>query len=169
MLSGFFLGEAMRRTDREVTDIGIIKDVLDHCQAVTYGLYDGKEPYSVPMSFGYEMTEDGKMRFYSHCAHEGRRLSILRNGHDRAAVSAFCDGKLYLDPVVVCRSGFSYRSFMGSGRLRIVEDAQEKAHGLKVVFKHYSGIEENFTEEMTEAVEVLCMELESFSCKICVK
>ena len=66
MLSGFFLGEAMRRTDREVTDIGIIKDVLDHCQAVTYGLYDGKEPYSVQMSFGYEMTEDVKMRFYSH-------------------------------------------------------------------------------------------------------
>ena len=69
---------AMRRKDRQITDLHAIRTILDGEDVLHLGLCDGNIPYVVPMSYGYEMTDDGRLTLHLHCAGEGRKLELAR-------------------------------------------------------------------------------------------
>ena len=62
----------MRRFESQIHDRKIITAILDQIQIVTVGINDGDYPYVVPLSFGYEATEE-KLLVYVHCAREGHK------------------------------------------------------------------------------------------------
>ena len=62
----------MRRADRQVTDVRALREIMQHCDAVTLA-FAGDTPYAVPVSFGFE-EEDGRFALYIHCAMEGEKL-----------------------------------------------------------------------------------------------
>ena len=66
----------MRRKDRHVTDETKIRDIISRCNCCRLGMWDGKEVYIVPLSFGYEYRDD-KHIFYFHSAKVGRKIDIL--------------------------------------------------------------------------------------------
>ena len=43
----------MRRKDREVTDRGMIHEIIDRCMCCRIGFNDEGQVYIVPLSFGY--------------------------------------------------------------------------------------------------------------------
>ena len=49
----------MRRQDRAVDDPTIIKAFLHRCKMVTLAIHDEPFPYIVPLSYGYEVNNDG--------------------------------------------------------------------------------------------------------------
>ena len=68
----------MRRKDREVTDICGIEEILRQCKTCHVAMVDDGAPYVVPLSYGYQMLDDGRLALYFHSAKEGRKLDILR-------------------------------------------------------------------------------------------
>lgn len=65
----------MRRQDREVTEPGEIRQILDSCKTCRVAMQDEQELYIVPLSYGYEF--DGEtLTLYFHSAEEGRKMQI---------------------------------------------------------------------------------------------
>lgn len=158
----------MRRQDREVKDLRQIKEILDSCEHACYALWDGEEPYAVIMNFGYEFTEDGKLRLYSHGAKEGRKVQIIREKCDKAAAVMKCGDRLVLNSENPCESGSAFESVMARGRMRILE-GEEARHALQVFYKHQAGVMPEFSDEALKWVNVFCLDCEEYSCKKCVK
>lgn len=65
----------MRRYENQVHDRKILTAILDNIMVVHVGMYDDEYPYVVPMSFGYETTEE-KLLVYLHCAREGHKVEL---------------------------------------------------------------------------------------------
>lgn len=57
----------MRRFENQIHDRDMMKAILDNTLVVHVGLNDGDYPYVVPLSYGYEMTEE-KLLIYLHSA-----------------------------------------------------------------------------------------------------
>ena len=55
---------------------------------------------------------------------------------------------------------------IGTGILSIVDDMEEKKHGLDILMKQISGNKEwTYSEEMINAVAVFKLDVEKMSCK----
>lgn len=67
----------MRRSDREITDLGEILSIINDCKVIHLAMVDDGEPYLLPLNFGYA-CESGAFSFFCHSAREGRKLDILR-------------------------------------------------------------------------------------------
>lgn len=122
----------MRRTDREVTDINEIFDILNRCDTVRIAMRGEKYPYVVPVSFGAEMA-DGKAVVYFHCAREGMKLDLLMKD---PMVCVEGDIFIKIEPTdhgITTR----YESVIGFGRCEILSDPDEIVHGLKILCDHY--------------------------------
>lgn len=139
----------MRRKDREVTDIGEIRQILDSCMTVCVSMIDGDRPYSVPLNYGYEI-EDGILTLYLHCAKEGRKIDILKS-NNKACFTIFSEGEP-IHAETPCSSGFFYSSVFGEGEAYFLEDMNEKKHALKILTAHQMKRDYEFTDEQADSV-----------------
>lgn len=122
----------MRRSDLEMIDAQEIEDVISEARFCRLAMVDEGIPYVVPMCFGYE---DGKLFFHSAVA--GRKLDIIRrNGLVCFEITAEAEVLL---AAAADGGGVRYRSVIGTGTARIVEDPDEKEHALQVLSRHYFG------------------------------
>lgn len=117
----------MRRTEREIVDRGEIAAVLRRARYMTLGLCRNGEPYVVTLNHGYSAEENA---LYFHCAHTGLKLDFLRE-NTRVCATAVEDLG-YREGVC----SHAYRSVVVRGRLEVVTDPREKAHGLRVLIEH---------------------------------
>ena len=152
----------MRRRDREITDAGEIRAILERARVLHLGLNAEEEPYVVPMHYGFTF-EDGKLTFYTHCAKEGRKLELLRR-----------DGRVFVeidtDEALVpaerpCAWGAAYACVMARGRASIVEDEAEKRRALSLLMKTQTGLDLSFRPQEAAAVTVLRIDAETYSAK----
>lgn len=144
----------MRRKDREATEFSQLEEIIRQCDCIHLGLLDGDYPYVVPMNFGYERTGD-QFTFYMHAASEGKKLELMK-AHPQAS---FCmdTGHGLVKGEVPCSWSFRYESVMGQGEMTLVQDPEEKRHGLQTVMEHYSGSKEpvEFPDAMMHRVVIL--------------
>ena len=152
----------MRRKDREITDMNEIRAILERARVLHLGLNAEEEPYVVPMHYGFTF-EGGKLRFYTHCAKEGRKLELLRRD-DRVFVEIDTDEAL-VPGEKPCAWGASYACVMARGRAAVVEDEEEKAAALRLLMKTQTGEDYEITPAMAAAVCVLRIDAEAFSAK----
>lgn len=99
---------------------------------------DGGYPYGVPMSHLYR---DGKLFF--HCALQGHKLDAVR-ACDKACYTVLDQG--------VRREGewwYSFRSVVCFGRVRVVEDEDEKREALLAFGAKFMPTQEEIDEEMS--------------------
>lgn len=153
----------MRRKDREVPDYGKMLSIVNACDCCRIGLVDEEEAYIVPMNFGYE-EKDGKLILYFHGANEGRKIDLIKKQN---MVSFEMDTKHELvEGKTACAYSYLYQSVMGKGKVELVQDSAEKAHGLEVVMAHYSkGSDWEFPEKMLSNMAVIKLTVEEWSCK----
>ena len=152
----------MRRKDREITDLNEIREILGRARVLHLGLNAEEEPYIVPMHYGFKL-EGGKLRFYTHCAKEGRKLELLCRD-DRVFVEIDTDEAL-VPGKKPCAWGASYACVMARGRAAVVEDEEEKAAALRLLMKTQTGEDYEITPAMAAAVCVLRIDAEAFSAK----
>ena len=153
----------MRRADLEVKDRQDILSILNHCTVGHLALVDPQgQPYLVPMNYGWE-EKDGVVHIYMHSAKEGRKLDILAK-NPLVCFEADCNHEL-LVARNACSYSFKYESVMGWGKVRVVEDMEEKLRGLTLLMKHQTGEDFTFEPKHTAIVEVLCLDLEQLTGK----
>jgi uncharacterized protein len=124
----------MRRTDREITDIQEILEVLKQAEVCRIALIDNDIPYIVPLNFGFETSNP--LVLYFHCAPQGRKLDIIRK-NNKVCFEVEVDTKI-ISGIKACDWSMEYRSVIGFGVIQILESMEEKIHGLSVLMKHYS-------------------------------
>ena len=127
----------MRRKKQALSE----QECTDVLQRVGWGVLgvqgDDGYPYTVPLNY---VLLDGHL--YFHCAREGHKIDAL----ERSDKASFC----VVDRSELVPSEFTtyYRSVIVFGRLRIVEDQEERARSLTALVEALSG---NESEESKRA------------------
>ena len=154
----------MRRKDREITDNNKIKEIISNSDCCRIGLNDNGKIYIVPLDFGFT-EENGKYTFYFHGAKEGRKLDIIKvNNH--AGFELDTGHKIYGKDNIACTYTSAFQSIIGTGKVSIIEDYNEKVKGLIELMKHSAGKSEwEFDEKMVNSVCVFKLDVEELSCK----
>ncbi len=157
----------MRRRDREITDFDDILAIVDKCKIMRIAMIDENGvPYIVPLNFGYIVSGDGnnkKINFYFHSAKNGRKIDILKN-NGYVCFEMDCDHKL-IEAEFPCAYSFMYKSIIGYGNVRRLEDLEERKAALNSIMKNQSGHEFQFEEKHLNAVALFEIETESLSGK----
>lgn len=152
----------MRRRDREVTEISELLQIIDECRVCRVATQDAQGIYIIPMNFGY-LYEEEKLTLFFHSARDGRKVRAFQvNG--QAAFEMDCAHELVTGGLA-CEYGYRYKSIVGSGTIRVVEDREYKKVALNQLMKQQAGIEAAYDDRMLEAVLVYRLEAEWFSGK----
>ena len=153
----------MRRTDREVTDPAAIAAVIRRCDCCRVGFADGDGVYIVPLSFGYEETEAGRV-FYFHGAPEGRKAHLIQSS---PAVGFELDTDYILhEAEVPCGFSCRFQSVIGTGVIRPLTDPEEKRRGLASIMGHLSGRTDwSFPDQAVRSTAVYRLDVTELSCK----
>lgn len=155
--------KAVRRKDREITDLEKIDGIMRACQAANIA-FGGGAPYVIPMSYGF-VQENGRFTLYMHGAGEGEKIERIKSD-PRAAFVLFTGNAVYGSGEEACRYTTSFDSVCGSGTIRIVTDETEKRAGLEAIMAHYApGKVFEFDEKMLQATCVMALDVESISGK----
>ncbi len=155
----------MRRKDREVTDIQEIMQIVGKSKILHLGLIDGDYPYIVPLHYGYEYAEDKhEFTFYMHGAKEGHKLDLIEK-NPNACIELECDIELVSGGDNPCKYGSTYASVIGKGRVKILQDIQERIKGLKLLMKNQTGREFDIDERMSSSVAVIKVSLFEYTAK----
>ena len=156
----------MRRKDREITDIDKIETIIASARYMHLGMFDGEFPYIVPLHYGYQM-EKGMLTFYVHCAKEGHKLECLRV--NRNVFVEIDRGESLITADIPCKYGAEYESVMCRGKAMIMEDIKEKCKALGVLMKVQTGEEHEIDDKMASAVNVVKIDVESYTAKACIR
>ncbi|MDY0282051.1 MAG: pyridoxamine 5'-phosphate oxidase family protein [Salinivirgaceae bacterium] len=153
----------MRRKDREVTDITDILRIVHEAKILHLALFDTGYPYIVPLHYGYEVL-DGKLVFYMHSAKEGYKLDLIKKDQ-RACVELECNVDLISGGESPCRYGSAYASVIAKGIASIVDDEQEKIHGLGLLMENQTDRHFTIDGNMAKSVVVIKVVSDSFTAK----
>ena len=154
--------QGMTRRELRVTDENQIRHILDTSRVLHLGLAVDNEPYVVPMNYGYTM-EDGKLTVYLHCAHQGKKLDMIR-ANPRVFFEMDCD-RMPFEGDKPCQYGLVYSSVMGRGTARIVEDVEEKKKAMTLLMKTQTGKDFTFEDRLVSIVAVIRIDVAEYTAK----
>ncbi len=125
----------MRRKDREITNKNEIINLLNRCNTIRLGLFNGEHPYIVPLSFGTDLRND-EIIVYFHSAKVGVKVDCI-NHNQNVCIEA--DIFYKVEP---WEQGITtrYESVIGIGRVYEV-DEKEKLYGLTKILEHYNHLD----------------------------
>lgn len=153
----------MRRSDRQVTALGEIAQIVDKAKVLHLGLLDGDWPYVVPLHYGYEFLGE-ELVLYVHSALEGHKLDLLRE-NPHGFVELNTEAELISGGENPCKYGAAYASVMGPGLVELVTDPEEKVKGLSLLMVHQTGRQFPITAAMAQSVAVIRIVLQSYTAK----
>ena len=156
----------MRRADREITDINEIMAVIKSCSCCRLGFNDNGEVYIIPLNFGFEF-KSSKIIFYFHGAKEGRKIGLIENS-PQVGFELDTNHRVYSLHVdgTACDYTAAYKSVIGTGKVSIVSDYEEKIHGLNLLMEQSTGKRDwAFDDKMLNSVAVFKLEADKISCK----
>ena len=131
--------------------------LLQRAEVLRLGLVDADGPYVVPVNFGYA---DG--RIYVHGPREGRRIAAIAGGARACFEADECE---VLPADRPCGYTSRFRSVIGCGTARLLEDPSAKRHGLDVIMRHYGGTGAGIPDAKLDITSVMEIEVESMDGK----
>ena len=138
----------MRRKEREIKDIETIVSIIEHMRTIRVAIASDDAPYIV---------------FYLHSAKEGRKIELIGKN---PAVGFEMDECLKLKgEEEACTWTAEYVSVIGTGELKLVENREEKKHGLEVLMKSMTGKSFDIPDSALDHVAVLRFDVKSISAK----
>ena len=117
----------MNKKEREITGKNVLIDMLRQGKYTTIAMCREDEPYIVTLSYGYD---ENRNVLYFHCALKGLKLDFIN--HNPNVCATVIEDKGY--KMGECDQ--AYRSVVFWGKMHIVEDLQEKKHGIDVLLNH---------------------------------
>ncbi len=122
---------------------GEMEALLERVLVGHLGLCVDGEPYVVPIGFVYH---DGRIYFHSYP--RGRKIEAMRC-NPRVCFQVEEVGRL-LPGATPCKFSVEYRSVIIYGRVRFLEEAEERLKALRMLLRKYGASEaaETLSEEM---------------------
>ncbi len=148
----------MRKKDKEITDIDEIERIIKKAINCRIGLVDDDEPYVVPVCFGYERNA-----LYFHSALEGRKVKLIKK-NNKICFEIDTDVEV-VKAEEACRWTMKYRSVIGVGKAYILENDEEKSHGLKLIMRQYTKDSFSFPKPKLDSILVVRVDIRSITGK----
>ena len=148
----------MRRKEREITDQKAIEGILHNAWVCRLAMVDGNTPYIVPLCFGY-----ADRSLYFHSAPEGKKLEILKK-NNRVCFEVDIDPSLKPN-VKPCAWGMNYKSVIGFGCARFLDDVESKRKALDIIMRNYSDKSFDYQKSAIENTTVIKVEIEQMTGK----
>jgi uncharacterized protein len=141
---------------RELTFKPELEEIIKKCQSCSLSMADEKAmPYVLPMNFGYD-----KDVIYFHSSKKGKKIDILKQ-NPNVCVCFTTDHALdYVNEEVACSWSMKYRSVLAYGKVKFVEDYDEKLTALKHIMGNYSEREFKFNKPAVVDVQVFTVAIE---------
>lgn len=117
---------------RFIQDPQQIEAILSKAKFIRIALSDDETPHIVPMSFGYKENT-----IYLHSSQKGKKIEILKK-NPRVCFEVDIETEVMTaeDP---CKYNVGYRSVIGHGQAKFLENYSEKVRGLTVLSEHYGN------------------------------
>ncbi len=156
----------MRRSDREITELSEIINVMDSCDVVRVAFKGEEYPYVIPLNFGMEL-QDEHITLYFHGAKEGLKYHMLELCPN-VCFEMDCNHRL-IARREECRCSMDYASVIGFGTLSIAPE-EERFHAIETIMEHYHEDSFPLKPEMIapamEHVQILKLTVESLTGKL---
>ena len=153
----------MRRKEREIKDIKVIEEIISRCKVCRIALSDNDMPYIVPLNFGYQ--KGNPSCFYFHSAAEGKKIDIITRNNN-VFFELDTDHKV-TGGKEACDFSMLYSSVMGSGKIYLVNNEDERNSGLNCLMKQYTGrADYSFKPGTMKKTLILKLEIDDLTCKI---
>lgn len=156
------MGSPLRRGDRAVTDEEGLRYILATCTVCRIAAQDEEGLYIVPVNYGYRY-ENGGLTLFFHSAKEGRKVRAFAQNPE-VAFEMDCEYQL-VPGKTACKYGAAYKSIIGNGTVRRIDDVDARKEALMALMRHQTGEEFTFTDRMTETVAVYALTAQRFSGK----
>ncbi len=144
-----------------ITDSAQIEEIIRKCSYCTVGItnFEGN-PYVIPMNFAYQ---NGVI--YLHSGPEGSKVEMVTR-HPQVCIN-FCEGHelVYMHKQVACSYSMKSRSIVCHGKVRFVEDMDEKRPILDIIMKQYTDNECTFSEPAIRNVVIWEVKVDEMTCK----
>ena len=154
--------QGLTKRERQVTDPDQILHILDTAKVLNLGLSVNDEPYVVPMTYGYTMT-DGELTLYLHSAVKGKKLDMVQ-ANPKVFFSMDCD-RMPFEGRVPCQYGMVYSSILGRGTATLVEDMEEKKQAMSILMKTQTGKDFTFEDRLVTIVTVIRIDVAEYTAK----
>lgn len=153
----------MRRKEREITDLNEKLEIIARNDTCRLAFCDKGVPYIVPLSFGYRYLND-TLTLYFHGAAEGRKMDCINQG---GTVCFELDDKHSLvTGKTDCQYSMAYESLIGTGKITVLTDMEEKKQALACIMEHYTSKQSfAFDDKVVERVCVFKLTVEEFTAK----
>ena len=148
----------MRRKDKQIDDPAVVESIIRRSLVCRLAMTDGLRPYVVPISFGYR-----NRCLYFHSAGEGKKIELLRE-NPKVCFEFDCDLNLKKSDRP-CRWGMKFKSVIGFGTARFIEDPAQKKEALAVILAHYAEERFELPDEEIRRVTVFCVKIEQMTGK----
>ena len=148
----------MRRAEREIKDRSTIEEILRRATVCRLAVCDGNVPYVVPLSFGYRDN-----RLYFHSAPEGRKMETIK-ANPHVCFEVDVDHEI-VPGEIPCGWTVRYRSVIGFGKARLLEDVAQKKRALDIILGHYGRGPFEYPEGAIDEVAVVVIEIDSLTGK----
>ncbi|MCD4795255.1 MAG: pyridoxamine 5'-phosphate oxidase family protein [Bacteroidales bacterium] len=122
----------MRKTNQEIKDTAIIEEILSTSIICRIAMTDGERPYLLPFNYGYNNN-----CIYIHSALKGKKLDVLRKNNS-VCFEIEHKSEIIKDKLA-CKWTTLYRSVVGYGTIEIIEDFNEKIHGLTIIMTQHGA------------------------------
>jgi nitroimidazol reductase NimA-like FMN-containing flavoprotein (pyridoxamine 5'-phosphate oxidase superfamily) len=153
----------MRRTDRLLEKKDDLLEIIKDGTVMQIAFQDTNQPYIVTLNYGYDWSNEALL-FYFHSAREGRKIDLIKTSPRVCFSISICDP--FIAGEKACNYGMKYRSIVGYGTIRILENEQERKNGLNLLMMKYTGKSQwHYDEEMLNKTTVTCLEVEKLSGK----
>jgi nitroimidazol reductase NimA-like FMN-containing flavoprotein (pyridoxamine 5'-phosphate oxidase superfamily) len=154
----------MRRTEREISDLEVIEEIVRKADVCRIALANNNIPYIVTMNFGYKGSPEPGL--YFHCANEGRKLEMIRK-NNFVCFEMDTDHRL-IKREKACDFSMKYSSVVGWGNIHILTEEKEKILGLNTIMAHYAGSNDfSYDTRILEKMVVLRLEIKEITGKKC--
>jgi hypothetical protein len=149
----------MRRKQHEITDQGIIENILSKSEVCRLGIMDGDKPYIVPLNYGYKDNA-----IYIHSAPLGKKIELLKQNNYVCFEIEFYSEVYRKDKA--CDWGTKYRSVIGYGSIDFITDFEQKKAGLDIIMAHYGKKDNNvYQDKQVEFIVILKLNIEEITGK----
>ncbi|MFC1683755.1 pyridoxamine 5'-phosphate oxidase family protein [Candidatus Zixiibacteriota bacterium] len=129
----------MHKKEREIADRSKLLEVLIRGRYAAVALCRKDEPYIVTLNYGYDQE---KNCLYFHSAQRGLKIDFLAANEQACATVVedlgYADGQ--------CTH--KYRSIILRGEMGLVQDLEEKKHGMSILIRHQESVPENMEKKL---------------------
>ncbi len=131
----------MQNREKQITDRKEIEDIIKKGKYAVIAMCNNNQPYIVTLNYGYDESDN---LLYFHADLKGLKMEYLKQNNNVCLTIIEDLGYMF----GMCEH--SFRSIVCWGNLILVEDLDEKKHGINIMIRHLESNYEQVEKSLSQ-------------------